>query len=79
MHNLKHILSSVLQASFYPDPTTLYTYVYSKGVGRRTAALYVSWAQQFELKGMYEQADAVYQKAVKNQAQPAETILSEYR
>lgn len=67
------------QASFYPDPTALYTHVYSKGVGHRTAALYVAWAQQLEHRGTLEQADAVYQKAVRNQAQPADTILNEYR
>lgn len=39
----------------------------------------MTWAQHFEGRGMYEEADAVYQKAVKNQAQPAETVLNEYR
>uniref|UniRef100_A0A8D0AHG4 BUB1 N-terminal domain-containing protein n=1 Tax=Sander lucioperca TaxID=283035 RepID=A0A8D0AHG4_SANLU len=57
----------------------LYRYVYSKGVGTRTAALYVAWSQQFEQRGMIEQADAVYQKATENQAQPADTVLNEYR
>ncbi|XP_058468675.1 mitotic checkpoint serine/threonine-protein kinase BUB1 isoform X2 [Solea solea] len=66
-------------ASFYTDPVALYSYVFSKGVGTRTAALYVAWACHFEQKGLNEQADAVYQKAVENQAQPADTVLQEYR
>lgn len=74
-----HVSPSVLQAGFCPDPVALYTHVYSRGVGHRTADLYVAWAQQLEHRGMLEQADAVYQKAVKNQAQPADTILHEYR
>lgn len=69
----------VLQASYHPDPIALFSLVFSKGVGTRTAALYVAWAQQFEQRGMKEQADAVYQRAVENQAQPADTVLHEYR
>lgn len=57
----------------------MYAHIFSKGVGSRTAALYVAWAQQFEERGMNEQADAVYQKALENQAQPADTVLDEYR
>lgn len=72
-------LYSVLQASFYSDPMALYAYIYSKGIGTRTAALYVAWAQQFEQRGVNEQAEAVYQKAMENQAQPADTVLNEYR
>lgn len=70
---------SVKQASFYPDPLALYSYIFSKGVGTRTAALYVAWAQQLEQRGLNEQADALYQKAVENQAQPADTIADELR
>lgn len=68
-----------LQASYRSDPIALYSLVFSKGVGTRTAALYVAWAQQFEQKGMNEQAEAVFQKAVENQAQPPDTVLHEYR
>lgn len=68
-----------LQASYNSNPNALYSHIYSKGVGTRTAALYVAWAQQFEHRGMNEQAEAVYQKAMENQAQPADTVLHEYR
>ncbi|XP_013873395.1 mitotic checkpoint serine/threonine-protein kinase BUB1 [Austrofundulus limnaeus] len=66
-------------ASQRADPMALYSLVFSKGVGTRTAALYVAWAQQCEQKGLNEQAEAVFQKAVENQAQPADTVLHEYR
>uniref|UniRef100_A0A3Q3FFZ4 BUB1 N-terminal domain-containing protein n=1 Tax=Labrus bergylta TaxID=56723 RepID=A0A3Q3FFZ4_9LABR len=52
-------------------------HIYSKGIGTRTAALYVAWAQQFEQSGMNEQADAVYQRALENQAQPVDTTVQE--
>uniref|UniRef100_A0A3Q4GGG9 BUB1 N-terminal domain-containing protein n=1 Tax=Neolamprologus brichardi TaxID=32507 RepID=A0A3Q4GGG9_NEOBR len=60
------------------DPVSLYCQVFSRGVGTRTAALYVAWAQHFEQRGLHEQADAVYQKALENQAHPASTVLHEY-
>uniref|UniRef100_A0A3B4F147 BUB1 N-terminal domain-containing protein n=1 Tax=Pundamilia nyererei TaxID=303518 RepID=A0A3B4F147_9CICH len=60
------------------DPVSLYSQVFSRGVGTRTAALYVAWAQHFEQRGLHEQADAVYQKALENQAHPASTVLHEY-
>ena len=57
----------------------MYAYVYGQGVGTRAAPLYVAWAQQFEQSGALEQAQAVYQRAVENQAQPADAVLQEYR
>ncbi|KAM6915489.1 mitotic checkpoint serine/threonine-protein kinase BUB1 [Xenentodon cancila] len=66
-------------ASYYSDPVALYSLVFGRGVGTRTAALYVAWAQQFEQRGMMDQADAVYQKALENRAQPADAVLQEYR
>lgn len=73
------LIQTVWQASYYSDPTALYSHIYSKGIGTRTAALYVVWAQQFEQRAMNDQADAVYQKAIENRAQPADTVLNEYR
>lgn len=69
----------VLQAGHYSDPVALYSYIHGKGIGTRTAALYVAWAQQFEQRGMVDQAEAVFQKALENEAQPADVVLSEYR
>ncbi|XP_035850966.1 mitotic checkpoint serine/threonine-protein kinase BUB1 isoform X4 [Sander lucioperca] len=78
-NDIRYVNYCIKCASYYSDPSELYRYVYSKGVGTRTAALYVAWSQQFEQRGMIEQADAVYQKATENQAQPADTVLNEYR
>lgn len=66
-------------ASFYDDPIKVYSYVHSQGVGTRAAALYIAWAQQFEKDGQLPQAEAVYQRAVENQAQPVDTVLQHYR
>ena len=68
-----------MQAGYYSDPVSLYTHLYSNGVGTRTAALYAAWAQQLEQRGMHEKAEAVYKKALENRAQPADAVLSEYR
>lgn len=79
LQKLTRASPTVLQARFHPDPVALYTRLYSKGVGHRSAALHLAWAQQLELRGMLEQAEAVYQRAVTNHAQPADAILNQYR
>ncbi|XP_055005631.1 mitotic checkpoint serine/threonine-protein kinase BUB1 isoform X2 [Boleophthalmus pectinirostris] len=66
-------------ASAYADPIALYSHIFSQGVGTRSTALYLSWAQQLEQSGLNDQAETVYQKALENQAQPAESLLHEYR
>ncbi|XP_017295472.1 mitotic checkpoint serine/threonine-protein kinase BUB1 isoform X2 [Kryptolebias marmoratus] len=78
-NDIRYVNYCIRCASYYSDPIDLYSLVFSKGVGTRTAALYLAWAQQFEQKGLNEQAEAVYQKAVENRAQPADTVLHEYR
>ncbi|XP_070843366.1 mitotic checkpoint serine/threonine-protein kinase BUB1 [Chaetodon trifascialis] len=78
-NDVRYVNYCIKCASYYSDPTALYSHIYSKGIGTRTAALYVVWAQQFEQRGLNDQADAVYQKAIENQAQPADTVLNEYR
>ncbi|KAM6954377.1 mitotic checkpoint serine/threonine-protein kinase BUB1 [Aplochiton taeniatus] len=66
-------------ASYYSEPIKLYSYIHSKGIGTRAAALYVTWAQQFEQHGLIEQADTVYQTAMEKQAKPADIVLEQYR
>ncbi|XP_041814693.1 mitotic checkpoint serine/threonine-protein kinase BUB1 [Chelmon rostratus] len=78
-NDIRYVNYCIKCASYYSDPTALYSHIYSKGIGTRTAALYVVWAQQFEQRAMNDQADAVYQKAIENRAQPADTVLNEYR
>ncbi|XP_041662017.1 mitotic checkpoint serine/threonine-protein kinase BUB1 isoform X2 [Cheilinus undulatus] len=78
-NDVRYVNYCIKCASYYSDPFAVYSHIYGKGIGTRTAALYVAWAQQFEQRGMNEQADAVYQRAMENQAQPADMVLSEYR
>uniref|UniRef100_A0A665VRW5 BUB1 mitotic checkpoint serine/threonine kinase n=2 Tax=Echeneis naucrates TaxID=173247 RepID=A0A665VRW5_ECHNA len=77
--DIRYVNYCIKCASYYSDPIALYSHIFNKGVGTRSAALYVAWAQQFEQRGLNEQANAVYQKAVENQAQPVDTVLHEYR
>ncbi|XP_072301932.1 mitotic checkpoint serine/threonine-protein kinase BUB1 [Eucyclogobius newberryi] len=66
-------------ASSYHDPIALYSHIFSKGVGKHSSALYVSWAQHLEKIGLNDQAEVIFQKALENQAQPAESLLCEHR
>ncbi|XP_055362574.1 mitotic checkpoint serine/threonine-protein kinase BUB1 isoform X3 [Betta splendens] len=78
-NDIRYVKHCIRCASYYSNPVALYSHIFRSGVGTKTAALYVAWAQQFEQRGMNEQADAVYQKAVENQALPADAVLNEYR
>ncbi|XP_074542005.1 mitotic checkpoint serine/threonine-protein kinase BUB1 isoform X2 [Halichoeres trimaculatus] len=78
-NDIRYVNYCIKFASYYSDPVAVYSHIYNKGIGTRTASLYVAWAQQFEHWGMNEQADAVYQRAMENQAHPADAVLNEYR
>ncbi|XP_038165258.1 mitotic checkpoint serine/threonine-protein kinase BUB1-like isoform X1 [Cyprinodon tularosa] len=77
-NDIRYVNYCIRCARHYSDPVELYSRVFSKGVGSRTAELYVAWAKQLEKKGMNQEADGVYQKALENQAQPADLLLNEY-
>ncbi|XP_068198831.1 mitotic checkpoint serine/threonine-protein kinase BUB1 [Antennarius striatus] len=66
-------------ASYSPDPIALFSFLHGKGVGARTAALYVAWAEHLEKRGRGDQAEAVFQRALENQVQPVEAVLSAHR
>ncbi|KAL6095457.1 bub1 [Pungitius sinensis] len=78
-NDLRYVNYCIKCAAFSPDPVALFSHLYSRGVGTTCAALYVAWARQLEQRGMDEQAQAVYQKAVQNRAQPADAVLAELR
>ncbi|KAG7272622.1 hypothetical protein CRUP_033131, partial [Coryphaenoides rupestris] len=77
-NDIRYVKHCIKCASYYAEPIHLYAHIHSQGVGTRAAALYVAWAQQFERTGAPEQAEAVYQRALENQAQPPDTVLHEY-
>ncbi|XP_048865192.1 mitotic checkpoint serine/threonine-protein kinase BUB1 [Brienomyrus brachyistius] len=79
-HNdIRFINLCIKCASYYSEPIDLYSHIHSKGVGTRSAALYIAWAQQFERQSQLPQADVVYQRAIENQALPAEEVMRQYQ
>uniref|UniRef100_A0A8C4VKF4 BUB1 mitotic checkpoint serine/threonine kinase n=1 Tax=Gopherus evgoodei TaxID=1825980 RepID=A0A8C4VKF4_9SAUR len=62
-------------AEFISAPSQFFDYIYSQGVGTKTSALYIAWAQQLETEGNIQCADAVLQKGIHNQAEPMENLL----
>ncbi|KAJ8008912.1 hypothetical protein DPEC_G00083350 [Dallia pectoralis] len=78
-NDIRYINYCIRCASYYEEPINLYSHIYSKGIGTRAAVLYVAWAQQFEQQGQLQQADMVFQRAIENQAEPADTVLQQYR
>nr|XP_023677307.1 mitotic checkpoint serine/threonine-protein kinase BUB1 [Paramormyrops kingsleyae] len=79
-HNdIRYINLCIKCASYYSEPIDLYSYIHSEGVGIRSAALYIAWAQQFERQSRVPQADVVYQRAIENQALPTEEVMRQYQ
>ncbi|CAM2110784.1 unnamed protein product [Caretta caretta] len=66
-------------AEFISSPSQFFDYIYSQGVGTRTSALYIAWAQQLETEGNIQHAGAVLQKGIHNQAEPMENLQEQYR
>uniref|UniRef100_UPI00398F021D mitotic checkpoint serine/threonine-protein kinase BUB1 isoform X2 n=1 Tax=Pristiophorus japonicus TaxID=55135 RepID=UPI00398F021D len=59
-------------------PLDFYSYMYSQGVGTKSAALYLAWAQVLEVKGNVQIADSIFQKGIQNSAEPLDMLLHQY-
>ncbi|XP_067388961.1 mitotic checkpoint serine/threonine-protein kinase BUB1 isoform X2 [Emydura macquarii macquarii] len=66
-------------AEFISSPSQFFDFIYSQGVGIRTSALYIAWAQQLEIEGNMQHAGAVLQKGIHNQAEPMDILQEQYR
>ncbi|MFT7805923.1 mitotic checkpoint serine/threonine-protein kinase BUB1 isoform X2 [Arapaima gigas] len=78
-NDMRYISLCIKYANYCHEPINLYSYIHGEGIGTRTAALYIAWSQEFEKQGLFPQADAVYQRALANKAEPADLILQQYR
>ncbi|XP_039386945.1 mitotic checkpoint serine/threonine-protein kinase BUB1 [Mauremys reevesii] len=77
--DLRFVKYCIKLAEFISAPSQFFDYIYSQGVGTRTSALYIAWAQQLETEGNIQHAGAVLQKGIHNQAEPLENLQEQYR
>ncbi|XP_078263236.1 mitotic checkpoint serine/threonine-protein kinase BUB1 beta [Rhinoraja longicauda] len=61
------------------DPLEVYDFLNSKGIGVTHAALYISWAERYELLGNNRKAEAVLQEGIRLQAEPHEKLQHHLR
>ncbi|XP_041044229.1 mitotic checkpoint serine/threonine-protein kinase BUB1 [Carcharodon carcharias] len=59
-------------------PLDFYNYMYNQGVGIKSAALYLAWAQVLEMKGNFQIADSIFQKGIQNVAEPVDMLIHHY-
>uniref|UniRef100_A0A8D0GVS8 BUB1 mitotic checkpoint serine/threonine kinase n=1 Tax=Sphenodon punctatus TaxID=8508 RepID=A0A8D0GVS8_SPHPU len=78
-HDPRFINCCIKFAEFISHPGQFFDYMYSQGIGTRSSALYVSWAQQLEMQGNMQHANAIIQKGIHNEAQPTEKLHQQYR
>ncbi|XP_072356169.1 mitotic checkpoint serine/threonine-protein kinase BUB1 isoform X1 [Scyliorhinus torazame] len=56
-------------------PLDFYNYMYSRGIGIKSAAVYLAWAQVLEMKGNFQTADSIFQKGIHNSAEPMDMLM----
>uniref|UniRef100_A0A8C4T5E9 BUB1 mitotic checkpoint serine/threonine kinase B n=1 Tax=Erpetoichthys calabaricus TaxID=27687 RepID=A0A8C4T5E9_ERPCA len=66
-------------AEFCSQPLDLYSYVHSQGIGTQLAALYISWAEEYESQGNVKRADAIFQEGLKCKAEPFDKLQYHFR
>ncbi|XP_043842042.1 mitotic checkpoint serine/threonine-protein kinase BUB1 isoform X2 [Dromiciops gliroides] len=65
-------------AEFNSEPHQFYEFIHSQGIGIRSSALYLAWAQHLEVQGDLQHANAVFHKGIQNQAEPTEILHQQY-
>ncbi|XP_072492459.1 mitotic checkpoint serine/threonine-protein kinase BUB1 isoform X2 [Notamacropus eugenii] len=65
-------------AEFNSEPHQFYEYIHSQGIGIRSSALYLAWAQHLEVQGDLQRASAVFHTGIQNQAEPTEILHQQY-
>nr|XP_008120839.1 PREDICTED: mitotic checkpoint serine/threonine-protein kinase BUB1 isoform X2 [Anolis carolinensis] len=66
-------------ANIMNEPCQFFDYIYSQGIGSKSSALYIAWAEQLAMQGTVSLASSVIQKGIQNGAQPAEKLQQQYR
>ncbi|MBN3282223.1 BUB1B kinase, partial [Polyodon spathula] len=61
------------------EPLDLYSYLNGQGIGVLLAAFYISWADQYEMRGNTKKADAIFQEGLKCKAEPLDKLQYHHR
>ncbi|XP_053238149.1 mitotic checkpoint serine/threonine-protein kinase BUB1 beta isoform X1 [Podarcis raffonei] len=61
------------------EPLDLYSYMYSQGIGKSLAQLYITWAEELEARGNYQKADLIFQDGLQFKAEPLDKLESHHR
>ncbi|XP_078068429.1 mitotic checkpoint serine/threonine-protein kinase BUB1 isoform X2 [Mustelus asterias] len=56
-------------------PLDFYNFMYSQGIGIKSAAFYLAWAQELEMKDDFQIADSIFEKGIQNSAQPVDMLI----
>ncbi|XP_007891382.2 mitotic checkpoint serine/threonine-protein kinase BUB1 beta [Callorhinchus milii] len=61
------------------EPLEIFNFLKSTGIGVSYAAVYIAWAERYELLGNNKKADAVLQEGIQLKAEPLEKLLHHHR
>ncbi|XP_064420771.1 mitotic checkpoint serine/threonine-protein kinase BUB1 beta [Latimeria chalumnae] len=66
-------------AGFCSEPLDVYNYLHGQGIGISLAALYIAWAEEYEVRGNNKKADAILQEGLLHKAEPLDRLQSHHR
>ncbi|XP_030683543.1 mitotic checkpoint serine/threonine-protein kinase BUB1 isoform X3 [Nomascus leucogenys] len=79
-HNDPRFINFCLKfAEYNSDLHQFFEFLYNHGIGTLSSPLYIAWAGHLEAQGELQQASAVLQRGIQNQAEPREFLQQQYR
>ncbi|XP_072102981.1 mitotic checkpoint serine/threonine-protein kinase BUB1 isoform X2 [Mobula birostris] len=60
-------------------PLEFFNYMDDQGIGTKSAAFYLAWAELLEMKGNALMANSILQKGIQNSAEPLDILVHQYR
>ncbi|KAM4013950.1 mitotic checkpoint serine/threonine-protein kinase BUB1 beta isoform 2-T4 [Anomaloglossus baeobatrachus] len=77
--DLRYLNICLKFALFCTEPADLYSYLHSQGIGILHAQLYVTWAEDYEARGNYKKADAIFQEGIQRRAEPLDKLETHHK
>ncbi|XP_040188908.1 mitotic checkpoint serine/threonine-protein kinase BUB1 beta [Rana temporaria] len=77
--DLRYLTICLKFANCCTEPSDLYSYLHSQGIGILHAQLYISWAEEYEAKGNFKKADSIFQDGIQRRAEPLDKMEASHR
>ncbi|KAI0359875.1 hypothetical protein OH77DRAFT_1419211 [Trametes cingulata] len=76
--DLRYLKLWLLYAKHVEDPTVIYAYILSRGIGKIYAQTYQDYALELYRRGKLEEADKIFQQGIQRRARPVDPLKRRY-